>query len=472
MSKTQTYSTDSLASASYSKESPLLLMREKIQDFFLQSEDDIRLEEERIVRLEIKIAQYLPLEWLHQQQGFPKVYWQDRDQAFTMAGVGQADLIQAKNRGDHKFFLSPIQAKVAQNHPSLRYYGGFRFSLKSTIDRAWLPFGNGKFFLPRFEIYQEEETKLALNFIYHPKVDKEVLQEKLLEELEELDFNSEKTIEDLPSLEEKKEVPSYEKWEKNLQIALQAFQEKEMDKVVLARQSVSYHHGFLSATNLLKHLQNHAEKAFIFLFQLDSDHAFLGATPERLYSRQGNSIYTEAVAGTRPRGESPEEDHWYEEDLRGSEKDRHEHQLVERSISESLHSLCQHYQGPMSRKILKLRRVQHLYSSFQGELKDDIQSGEILTEMHPTPAVAGYPKENSLKRIAKWENFDRGWYAGPIGWLGQGKEEFAVGIRSALIHKDKISFFAGAGIVPGSSSQSEWQEVSNKINNVKKLFHS
>lgn len=88
-----------------------------------------------------------------------------------------------------------------------------------------------------------------------------------------------------------------------------------------------------------------------------------------------------------------------------------------------------------------------------------------MSYLHPTPAVGGFPREAALREIAALEPFDRGWYAGPIGWVGKDAAEFAVAIRSGLVAGDRVNLYSGAGIVPGSSPDKEWEEIENKIGN-------
>lgn len=97
--------------------------------------------------------------------------------------------------------------------------------------------------------------------------------------------------------------------------------------------------------------------------------------------------------------------------------------------------------------------------------KDD--EFEILSTLHPTPAVCGFPTEEARDLIAETELFDRGMYAGPVGWFGGEESEFAVGIRSALVETGLGALvYAGTGIVKGSNPSLEWDELELKISQV------
>ena len=105
--------------------------------------------------------------------------------------------------------------------------------------------------------------------------------------------------------------------------------------------------------------------------------------------------------------------------------------------------------------LAKLNRLQHLKVRFQGHLCDGVSDADLLAALHPTPAVAGYPREASLRFLREHEPFDRGWYAGPVGWIGADATEFAVAIRSTLIEGNRAHLFSGAGIVAGSDAEQE-----------------
>ena len=105
----------------------------------------------------------------------------------------------------------------------------------------------------------------------------------------------------------------------------------------------------------------------------------------------------------------------------------------------------------------------HLFSRMWGTLNDSVTDADLMRALHPTPAVGGVPTGVAMEAIAHHAPFDRGWYAGPVGWIGTDSSEFAVGIRSALIAKTRLSLFAGAGIVEGSVASDEWEEVEQKI---------
>jgi isochorismate synthase EntC len=114
--------------------------------------------------------------------------------------------------------------------------------------------------------------------------------------------------------------------------------------------------------------------------------------------------------------------------------------------------------------LLKLRNVQHLYTPVTGRLTGDNDILQLVGQLHPTPAVGGFPRQAAVDAIREREQLDRGWYASPVGWLNRrGEGEFAVALRSALLHYNKATLFAGCGIMGDSNPESEYAESNLKM---------
>ncbi len=158
-----------------------------------------------------------------------------------------------------------------------------------------------------------------------------------------------------------------------------------------------------------------------------------------------------ALAGSAPRGATGEEDRHLGSELLYSAKNREEHEIVTTTIRDSLASLCSRIWITDTPELLRLKNIQHLQTAIVGELLPGRSMLEALHALHPTPAVGGSPTEQALAFIRAHENLDRGWYAGPIGWIDlRGNGEFAVALRSALLEKNQATLFAGCGIVRDS----------------------
>ena len=140
------------------------------------------------------------------------------------------------------------------------------------------------------------------------------------------------------------------------------------------------------------------------------------------------------------------------------------------SIRGAFQALCKEVREEEEVSIVRLRDCQHLVRRFEGILADGKTESDILETLHPSPAVGGCPVKAALEWIEREEPFDRGWYAGPVGWVGYDSSEFAVGIRSGLIDGNTLSLYAGAGIVPGSDAEREWAEIESKLETFSRML--
>ena len=236
-----------------------------------------------------------------------------------------------------------------------------------------------------------------------------------------------------------------------------------LEKIVLARRvEFSFAESF-DRFLLFKLLREATPNCFHFYFQVQKDHAFLGAPPERLYRRQGRSIVSEAVAGTGRRDDRNALDIELGHALLLSDKDQREHAFVRRSIERVFRRICTSLKIDKKPSLMNLNMGRHLFSRFQGLLRPSVSDVDILRQLPPTSAVGGHPKKEALETIRQLESFDRGWDAGPIGWMSKDAAEFAVGIRSGLASNQTLALYSGAGIVDGSEPEAEWSEIEQKL---------
>ena len=171
-----------------------------------------------------------------------------------------------------------------------------------------------------------------------------------------------------------------------------------------------------------------------------------------------------ALAGSAPRGGTPEADERLGEELLASPKNREEHQVVVEAVRAALAPLTVHLEVAPEPRLLKLPTIQHLFTPVRGRLAPGATLLDVVARMHPTPAVGGSPKEAALALIRRLEGWDRGWYAGPIGWLdGAGNGAFAVALRSGLLRGGQAALFAGCGIMGASQPEEEYREWQVKL---------
>ncbi len=421
-------------------------------------------------RLEYEIPTIDPLYWLAHQRQEQKLYWSNRERTVELAGIGSVVAIRGWRAADLQAQWAEMTRLLARDE-RLKFFGGMRFSEHQNGDQTWQAFPYFHFYLPAFEVIRKEQrTLFACNLYQPPKVALLELRTHYLQMLQQLFAGNGKADAPIRFLR-RVDNPGQKEWEENIRRALHFLDGQPLEKVVLARKSELYFNRALKPERLLQEFRASNPNSFLFLFQPDKEEAFLGSTPERLFRRTGRHLETEAVAGTRRRGQTPEEDRQLKNDLLHCEKDLREHAYVVDSIERVLSPLSRVLEKDESVGILENARVQHLILRFRAELKEHVSDLDVLRVLHPTPAVGGVPKKEAIEKIHQLEHFDRGWYAGPVGWVSQKQAEFAVGIRSALLQGDKASLFAGAGIVQGSDPQAEWREIENKIANFIKILH-
>jgi isochorismate synthase EntC len=147
-----------------------------------------------------------------------------------------------------------------------------------------------------------------------------------------------------------------------------------------------------------------------------------------------------------------------------SAKDREEHDIVVRALTDALGEVCDAVSAPATPGLLTLRDVHHLYTPVTARRREATDVFSLLERLHPTPAVGGAPRREALAFIREHEDWDRGWYAAPVGWIdASGDGEFAVALRSALMDGDRATLFAGCGIVADSVPDDEYAESELKL---------
>ncbi|MBI5273149.1 MAG: isochorismate synthase [Chlamydiia bacterium] len=260
-------------------------------------------------------------------------------------------------------------------------------------------------------------------------------------------------------------LPDFHGWSQKVKIALS----KKLEKVVLARCHVVELKDTPDPFALLATLKAKTDNTYAFCLSQE-DKAFFGVSPERLFLRQGTTLYSEALAGTRRRGKNREEDLSLQQELLASPKDLREIAPVQRFLQEILTPFCAlpPLFSPLS--TYQTQTVQHLYTQCFCHLKADISDQTILDHMHPTPALCGAPTKSALALIHELEPFSRGLYGGLIGWSAPHGSEWAVGIRSCFLEGKTAYVYAGTGIVEGSNPEEEWKELNLKESPFKTIF--
>ncbi len=236
-----------------------------------------------------------------------------------------------------------------------------------------------------------------------------------------------------------------------------------LDKAVLARRVALEADSAIDVSAVLRRLSASAPESTIFAISR-GDRSFVGASPERLVSLNGRELRTMAMAGSAARAVACADDERLADELEGSDKEREEHAVVVAMLREVLTPVTEHLAIAPRPQVVRFRHVQHLVTQVAGRLRDDADVLTLVERLHPTPAVGGTPRALALELISDEESFERGWYAGPLGWIdGRGDGEFVVALRSGVIHRSLAWLFAGCGIVADSDPEQEWDESSAKL---------
>jgi isochorismate synthase len=252
-------------------------------------------------------------------------------------------------------------------------------------------------------------------------------------------------------------------WYAAVSRVLAAIERGEVEKVVLARRLIARAPGMIDVPAVLARLRERFADCTLFAF----DHAggvFLGATPERLVRVDGGQVSIDCLAGSIRRGDTSAEDTALGNALLADAKERHEHAVVRQVLLEQIDGICDEITAPEAPGLRRFQNIQHLFTPLRATAREGHDVLDFVERLHPTPATGGRPRERALELLRECEGFDRGWFAGPVGWLNaEGGGEFVVGIRSAYATASEVSVAAGCGIVAGSDPERELAESRLKM---------
>jgi isochorismate synthase len=238
----------------------------------------------------------------------------------------------------------------------------------------------------------------------------------------------------------------------------------ELRKVVLARTIEVAAGRAFDPRRLAHRLRAVDPEAFSFIAPTD-DGVIVGASPELLVARQGVEVRAVPLAGSAPRSGDPQRDQANGDALAASAKDREEHAAVVDGIAAVLEPLCESLTWDPAPRLHSTPNVWHLSTRFRGRLREPAPTAlELALALHPTPAVGGAPRAEALALMQQLEGFDRGSYAGPVGWVdAEGNGTWAIALRCALLRDDRATLYAGAGVVGESDPDGELDETERKF---------
>ena len=203
-----------------------------------------------------------------------------------------------------------------------------------------------------------------------------------------------------------------------------------------------------------------------YMFYLDfKDFHIIGASPEILVRAEDGMVMTRPLAGTRPRGETPEEDDRLERELKSDEKERAEHIMLVDLGRNDIGRVSQPGTVEVSElmDVERYSHVMHLVTHVQGKLRNDMSAFDALRACFPAGTVAGAPKVRAMQIIAELEPQKRGPYAGAVGYFSfSGNMDMAIAIRTMVVNKGIAYTQTGCGIVYDSVPEREYEETMNK----------
>ncbi|UJA20041.1 isochorismate synthase [Thermoleophilia bacterium SCSIO 60948] len=396
----------------------------------------------------------------------------DRD-GFALAGVGEAAALN--DRGEGRFVRLEalrqvlIRNRIGEEPPGAPagsgpvWVGGFSFAPDSCREPHWSSLEPGRLVCPELSIVRSwGRCFVTINAMGDGDV--EGTLRRLSSRLGSLEAQGLPLLE--PSLRSRATIrsalpPSH--YEGAVAAALDRIAAGAFVKTVLAREVRVEADSAHDAAAVFGALREGFPSCFNFCVGTPQA-AFVGASPELLVRRRGASVATVALAGSTRRSADPSVDDHLGEQLRVSAKNRSEHEFVVERIRRVLGRRAVWVEAGGDPVLVRVANIQHLATPIHAQLAEPLSTIELVRLLHPTPAVGGEPRGPALEAIRDLEDLDRGWYAGPIGWVDALDDgEFCVGLRSALLRDRTAHLYAGAGIVAGSDPQLELAETELKL---------
>ncbi len=399
--------------------------------------------------------------------------WEQPDRGFALAALGVVH--EARSRGEDRFndvTGECLGVKVVADEPpglpagaGAVWVGGFAFDPDGGSSSSWSSLPPASMVLPELSLCRSGgETHLTVNALVGPGDDAAEIEAALRVRIAALREVPLPLLDPHPTRPaEIESVRSPDEFERMIAAATERIVAGEMSKVVLAREVVASSGAAHDPAAIFGALREQFQSCFCFCCGTP-EAAFIGASPELLLRRSGASISTVALAGSTRRSSDPAVDDHLGEQLLRSAKDREEHAIVAERIARALRRHAVWVQSALEPEIVKVANIQHLATPIVAQLAEPHSAVELAGLLHPTPAVGGEPWPAAERVIPELEQMDRGWYAGPVGWMDVTEDgEFCVALRSALLRDRKAHLYAGVGVVAASDPAAELAETEIKL---------
>lgn len=394
-------------------------------------------------------------------------FWARDERWIAHAGVA-VDL-QAEGAERFRRIRASIEALPRPSEDiRVRVYGGFAFRDDHAAEGAWASFPSARFHLPEVELTGDASGRgrLRLQRLVDPasveategalRVAAAALRDQLQSHPPEPSAPA--------AVPARADASGRAAWGDAIEAILAAIRAGRVRKTVLARTLDVHLGGRIDPVDLAETLWHRNPGTHLFLFEPSPGRALVGAAPEALATVRSGVFHATAVAGSVGVGESDLERAQMGESLLRSAKDRAEHRMVVDDMVARLGPVATGIRAADEPELLALARIQHLETAIRARVAPDRHVLDLVAALHPTPAVCGVPRDEALALLHDEEPFERGWYAGPVGWCSvDGDGHFVPALRTAVGDGREWRLFAGAGIVEGSTAQGEWDETAIKF---------
>ena len=432
----------------------------------------------RLATVTIPAPDLRPDHFLRHATGEPRGFWARGDRWVAHRGVAAQLRPDARTGTDcyglvaelaHDVARDPLLPPGATRAPRIRFFGGFSFRTDHVEGGVWQAFPAWLFHVPVFELEGDRSGDAWLRtraFVSDDESDDvfvrlrhraEALRAELTvlmdcKEASPMGSRGRRTITDRGS------------WEHAVEESLGAIRRGTVSKVVLARTLDVDLDEAIDPVDVVSHLWDSHRGSHVFMFEPEPKSALVGAAPETVATLRDGVFHATAVAGSIRRGSSPREQAELAAQLLASDKDRAEQRIALDDMIARLQTVGHQIRTDPQPHVLTLPRIQHLETEIRASVPADVGVLDLLRLLHPTPAVCGLPRDAAMALLADEEPFDRGWYAGPVGWFdAEGNGIFAPALRTGVSAGSGWRLFAGAGIVDGSVPALEWDETAIKF---------
>jgi isochorismate synthase len=344
------------------------------------------------------------------------------------------------------------------------WVGGFAFAPDGGAAPPWTSLPPALLVLPRVSIVRHADAVVAtVNVVCRPGDDPEALAGAGAARLEALRWGP-IPLSDPDPIEgyEISSALSPKHYVDAVARARERIRAGDLEKVVLAREVIVRGRRPFRPASVFDGLRSAYPSCFCFCVGTP-DAAFVGASPELLVRRDGAGVSSVALAGSTRRSADPAVDDHLGQRLLQSAKDNDEHRIVTHRIECTLEPLSVWVAAAAEPSLIKVANIQHLATPVRAQLAEPSSAVGLAGVLHPTPSVGGEPWE-AAKQVMEVERLDRGWYAGPVGWMDATEDgEFCVALRCALLEGGVAHCYAGVGVVADSDPEAELAESEVKL---------